>query len=373
MPPLTSNLLRSLSGRLKSGGIGARGIEHIARNPGCKRLLAISSAGVKPRHVSKEVYGVDPEEQQSPFAIQTGKAFEKRLYADNGKLLVERYQRAGLLPSIAQVAVIPELIPADMPDAMTKRRDLTLQYLTMKRRGDPQAPHLIIHPRLAVDLAGVEHIIEPDALAASDSDAFYRPVEIKSYPDRGGKTDQSDLRNARRQLAVGVVGLEHELAGLPGSVSSGLILDEGDLILRKIGRWDITLTPQVSLASEVFSLKQMLHDAPGQLQSLLQQLPPGATLDDPTVLNSIPSAWKESCREHCALAKVCKKQAAQCQDAMLLGSKAREELRAAGGVSRALQLMRGHGALPTTPEESELQSRLQGALRELQEAVGHVL
>jgi PD-(D/E)XK nuclease superfamily len=52
-----------------------------------------------------------------------------------------------------------------------------------------------VKPRVPVTLLGVPHDTEPDVLVASDADAFYRAVEIKSYPDRAGKAIHHVLRH----------------------------------------------------------------------------------------------------------------------------------------------------------------------------------
>jgi hypothetical protein len=48
-------------------------------------------------------------------------------------------------------------------------------------------------------------MIEPEALVVPDAEPFYRVIEIKSYPDRGGKTDPTDIRGVCRQAGVGVI------------------------------------------------------------------------------------------------------------------------------------------------------------------------
>ena len=199
-------LLTRLRGKLPAEEPGARGLEHLARNPGCQRLHALVMTGLSPATAMRDVYGDDPREGQSPFAIATGHTFERHLFDDQAQRLLTLYRDAGrLTESEARIAVVPDLVAGRGPDAMRRRQELTRLLLRKKLRRDESAPHLIVKPRLSIRLLGVEHGIEPDALIASEQDPFYRVIEIKSYPDRGGKTDAADVRSACRQAADDMV------------------------------------------------------------------------------------------------------------------------------------------------------------------------
>src|SRR5436190_7702747 len=181
--------LARLRGSLKAEEPGARGLERVARNPGCQRLRAITMAGVTPAGIVKQVYREDPREGQSPFAIGAGNQFERQLYDDDAARLLELYRRQNILSAEEnRVVDVPSTVGGRAnPDTMRRRRELTDQLFFMKLRGDPQAPQLVLHPRVPVTFLGVPHGTEPDALVAADADLFYRPIEVKSYPDRGGK------------------------------------------------------------------------------------------------------------------------------------------------------------------------------------------
>jgi hypothetical protein len=232
-------------------------------------------------------------------------------------------------------------------------------------------PNLVIKPRLQVTLLGLVFNIEPDALLAADDDGFYRPLEIKSYPDRAGKTDASDVRGACRQAAVAVVALRGVAAQLGSADARTLVPARGDLVLRTPGSFRPTLRP-MALEGEVDSLERALQEAPrnlGETETLLATIGAAAALDVRAVVEQVPNNYQERCREFCAPAAQCKQRAQAEGDPVLLGSRAREEWAAAGSLERVLELLAGSGAAPRTPAEQLLRQRLQEEYVELQRAV----
>lgn len=364
-----------LRGKLPAESLGARGLERVARNPSCDRLRALTLASITPATAAQMVYGETPQEGQSPFALSAGNRFERLLYADGAARLVQLYRERGRLAANEGLVVdVSELVPGVKPADLQRRREITLEFLRRKLAGDLTAPHVIIKPRLQVPLLGVEYDTEPDVLVASGADTFYRAVEVKSYPDREGKTDPADVRGACRQAAVAVVGLRRALERL-GVQDVGererLVPELADLVLRQPGNYYPTLRP-MTLRGEVFSLQRALAETGDMLQeveALVAGLGEGATLDDPRVLDAIPANYVEGCREHCALAAHCKQEAVARGNPVLLGSQAREELAAAGSIERGLDLLYGRGAAPTTPEEAALAQRLREAHAEYRSAL----
>lgn len=364
--------LARLRGSLATEEPGARGLERIARNPACQRLRALTMVGITPATAVAKVYGETPREGQSPFALAAGNRFERQLFEGGAARLLELYRKAGRLgPTEGKVVIVPDEISGAGPAAMARRRALTEHFLRLRLAGDPSAPNIIVKPRLSVHLLGVDHDIEPDVLVVADGDPFYRPGEVKSYPDRAGKTDLADVRSACRQAAVAIVGLRQALVRAGVIDSEPLAPALGDLILRVPGSYQPTLRA-MTIRGEVYSVERAINEAPrdlDELEMLLATIAPNATLDDPVVLDAIPNHYIETCREHCALADHCKQQAVARGDPALLGSYAREELAAAGSISRTLELL--DGGSPRTPQEHLLQLRLRDALREYELAVSH--
>jgi hypothetical protein len=360
-----------LRGTIPSRGPGACGLERMARNPACRRLRALTMVGTTPAEAMRSVYGEDPREGQSPFAIARGNAFEAGLFAHGAARLLALYREHGRLAvDDGMVVNIPDRAPGASPAAMARRRSLTLDCLERKLAGDRTAPHLLVKPRLLVLLLGAEYDIEPDALLAAGPDPFYRPQEIKSYPDRDGKTDPADLRGALRQAAVAVVALRQALHRLGISNADALVPARADLVLRRPGSDRPTLRP-MTLAGEVDSLQRALDDAPRSLEELdtfVSAIAPGAALDDARVLDAIPNHYLPSCREHCALAPRCKRQAIEASDPVLLGTDAKEAL-APISIVRAAELLRARDPTPRTPHEWAVAERLRDEAREYRRAL----
>jgi hypothetical protein len=118
----------------------------------------------------------------------------------------------------------------------------------------------------------------------------------------------------------------------------------------------------MTLSAEVASLDRAIGEAPRNLDELEAMLPQGGTMDLPAILDQIPTNYRTSCKEHCALAGKCKQQAVASGDPSLLGDATRELLGAAGTLTRALDLMNFRGAPPRTAEEQVLAEQLQEAL-----------
>jgi hypothetical protein len=361
-----------LRGTLAPEQLGARGLEHMARNPSCSLLKGLTIAGVSPATVVEAVYGDPPREGQSPFALAAGNRFETQLFDSGAARLLELYRNRGRLgvPE-CRVIRIPDAAPGTTPAAMARRRTLTARLLRQKLDREATAPNVIIKPRLTVSLLGLDFNIEPDALVAADADPFYTPIEVKSYPDRDGKTDAADVRSACRQAAVAVIGLRAASARLGVTAPETVVPSRGDLVLRTPGSYRPTLRP-MALRGEVDSLVRALAEAPrdlGELEVLVAAIGPEATLDDLAVLEQLPNNYQESCREFCALAPRCKERAVAVGDPILLGNRAREEFAAAGSLARVIELLEGRGTPPQTPAEQALQARLLEEYGELRRAL----
>lgn len=368
------NRLARLRGSLAPEELGARGLERVARNPGCQRLRALTRVGITPATAVSDVYGDVAREGQSPFALAAGNGFERQLFERDAARLLELYREAGRLEANEiRIVNVSDRVPGRGQEMMARQKALTDTLFQSKLRRSADAPHLIVKPRVPIRLLGVDHGTEPDALVAADGDPFYRPVEIKSYPDRGGKTDPADVRGACRQAAVAVIGLRQAVDRLRGDEPVALVPAYGDLILRRPGSFPPTLRP-MTLRGEVDSIERALEEAPrnlDELEALLHGIGPDAAIDDPAVLDAIPNRYNEGCREYCALAQRCKQQALACGDPVLLGSGAREALTAAGSLGRALDLVHSRGASPETPQETMLAAHLSETAALYREALSH--
>jgi hypothetical protein len=248
-------------------------------------------------------------EGQSPFAMLMGQQFERYLLKNGAANLFALYRKENYLNETeAKIVSVEELAPGSSLTARRRREAETRRLLEAKLRRDPLAPNLIIKPRLAVSLVGIPHPIEPDFMMASDRDLFYRVGELKSYSDRGGKTDPADVRSAGRQAGVGVVGLRQWLAAKGIREPEALALAEAELVLKVTGFFLPTLH-RMAIEGEVDSVLRAIADAPTNLDELEALLPTGASLDNPVILDTVPNHYRPSCKEHCALWEHCRARA----------------------------------------------------------------
>jgi len=361
-----------LRGGLPPEEPGARGIERVARNPQCFKLKALTIVGITPATAAHRVLGMPDREGQSPFALALGNQFERRMLESAAAMLFTLYREKGRLDAAeAKIVNVDDLAPGSDLRARRRRETETRRILEAKRRGDPSAPNLVIKPRLQVTLVGVPHAIEPDFFVARDADVFYRSGELKSYVDRGGKTEQADIRSACRQAAVGVLGLRQELARQGVVNPARAVPAFGDLVLRAPGSFNPRLST-MTLEGEVASLERAVNEAPRDLDELQALLPPGATLSDPAILGNIPHHYRPSCKEHCDLWRFCRNRALATSQPVILGDLAAEQLAAAGTITRALDLMNGRGAPARNPAEAALAAQLREADAEHRRALANL-
>lgn len=357
MTPANVRLAR-LRGGLAPVEVGARGIESVARNTACARLRAIIIAGLTPSEVIKNVFHAEGD-AMSPFAMTLTQNFERRLLGNGGSSLLTAYREKGLLAQDeVKVTSVEDIAPGDHPVARGRRVSATQQLIDLKCCGDPRAPNLILSPRMPLEIVGVAHPIELSYLVASDREPTYRVGVIKSFADRGGKTDRADIRAACREAAVGTLALRQHLARRGDHPE--LVGDRVDLILRAPGSFNPRLFPAMRAQSELASLDRALSTSPADLDEVEHLLPAGGTLANPDMIEQLPNNYRSACKEHCALWERCRAQALAAGQPIILGDLAAEQLAAAGSIPRALDLLSGRGR----PPDNEAEAALARALRD---------
>jgi hypothetical protein len=363
--------LAALRGALAAEEPGARGIERLARNPSCFTLKALTITGIKPSTAAARILGEPERSSQSPFALALGNQFERRMLENHAAMLFTLYREQGdLAPTESRIVSIEEFAPGASWLARRRREAETRRILDLRLRGRRDAPNIVIKPRLTIDIVGVPHAIEPDYLVAANSDVFYRVGELKSYADREGKTKFSDTRSACRQAAVGVVGLRQELARAGVRDPDARVLARADLVLRGPGSLNPRLNP-MTIDGEVDSLERALAGTSQDLDELEALLSDGSGLSDSAVLSALPHNYRESCKEHCDLWRICRARSLAAGEPIILGEQAAEQFAPAGTLTRVLDLLNGRGAPPRTPAESILAELLRSADAELRKAVGN--
>lgn len=358
MTPENARLAR-LRGGLAAVEVGARGIESVARNTACTRLRAIVIAGLTPGEVIKSVFDAEPD-AMSPFAMTMTQAFERRLLGNGGSSLLTAYREKGLLAQgEVKIISVEDMAPGDNRVARTRRVSETQRLIDLKHNGDPRAPNLILAPRMPLEIVGVTHPVELAYMVASDAEHSYRVGVIKSFADRGGKTDRSDVRAACREAVVGTLALRQHIARRGGDPE--MAADRVDMVLRAPGSFNPRLFPAMRAESEMASLVRALSTAPADLDEVERLLPAGATLADTGVIERLPNNYRSHCKEHCALWERCRAQALAAGQPIILGDLAAEQLAAAGSISRALDLLDGRGRPPDNEAEAALAAGLRDA------------
>ena len=351
--------LASLRGGLPAVEVGARGIESVARNAGCTRLRAIIITGLTPSDVLKKVFNAEPD-IMSPFAMTLSQAYERRLLANGGSSLLTAYREKGLLTQTeVKITSVADHAPGDSVIARSQRERETQRLIDLKHSGDPRAPNLILNPRLPLELVGVTHPIELNYMFASDDNPAYRVGVIKSYADRGRKTEQSDIRSACREASVGTLALRQHMVNRGGNPE--LAGDRVDMVLRAPGSFNPRLFASMRAESELASLVRALSTAPADLHEVEQLVPQGATFAQPHVIEQLPNNYRSACKEHCALWERCRAQALAAGQPIILGDLAAEQLAAAGSIARALDLLDGRGRPPDNRAEAALSEELRAA------------
>jgi hypothetical protein len=287
-------------------------------------------------------------------------AFERRLLGNGGSSLLTAYREKGLLAQgEVKIISVEDMAPGDNRVARTRRVSETQRLIDLKHNGDPRAPNLILAPRMPLEIVGVTHPVELAYMVASDAEHSYRVGVIKSFADRGGKTDRSDVRAACREAVVGTLALRQHIARRGGDPE--MAADRVDMVLRAPGSFNPRLFPAMRAESEMASLVRALSTAPADLDEVERLLPAGATLADTGVIERLPNNYRSHCKEHCALWERCRAQALAAGQPIILGDLAAEQLAAAGSISRALDLLDGRGRPPDNEAEAALAAGLRDA------------
>lgn len=333
----------------------------MARNPQCRRLTALTVAGVSPAEVSSQVYSHPVDEGLSPFAIRRGERFEEALFADQGKRLFTVYQQAGRLrPEETGFLDLSKQFPQPDEQGLQGRLDASLDLINRRLTGETGLPNLLVKPRFYISLMGQSFTCEPDALVAAHGDKYWRVVEIKSYADRWSFTDTVKTGSACRQAAVGFLALQ-QLVDQP-------MPPMADLVFARPGTNWPTLNP-MNIGAEVSSLERALEEALVVAEVSLDASD-GLGLDSKAGLEAIDNNPCSGCSDHCALWEVCFDQVLESQSPSVLGDSARETLVGVSSLEEAIEL-RERGSDPN-PDRDLLARLLRRAQLDYQAGLGEL-
>ena len=345
-----SSALATIRGTLRPARANARSVAALTNNPGCARRRIIEAAGVRAFELAERL-GHPVTRGQSPFAIANGNQFETRLKRGSKyALLVEALRPFVTFPPqlrVADLGFAKGVVPGD--PALRVRASRTDEVLVAIARGDPDAPHIVDHPVLILEITDTPVFLEPDALAFRVG-THLELVEIKSYPIIDDQADPSKLAATGGQSAVYLLALRATLQRLgfdPKILSQSVIL----VAPRNFGR-----TPtahRVPLRKKLMALERVLASLPstGSILGSLG-LPSTFTFDvDPTgknpvtkmkadldqAIRSLPMLYIPECLSACDLAKYCRHQAITDDCPSRLGRDTRDTL---AGVSKLQDVLR---------------------------------
>ena len=343
--------LDRIRGSLPKARANARSVAALTENPGCTRRRVIDSAGIAAYQLAEKL-GHPTLRGQSPFAIDGGNRFEARLKERSGyELLVD-----ALTPYV-DLPKPPDLIVEDLGEVpgrrftqawMDERATRTDAALSRIARGQADAPHIVDHPVLRLDLAGVAVNLEPDALAFRVGDKL-ELVEIKSYPVIDGQADPGKLSSTAGQSAVYHMALRSTLERLgfdPELLEWSVIL----VAPRNFSRMPVA--HRIPLKKKSMSLERVLKSVP-QTATVLANLPDDLTFDvDPdgtlgvdeardtlaTAVSAVDAFYVPDCVQSCDMAKYCRSEAWRNDDPARLGRDARDNLAGVHSLADALRL-----------------------------------
>lgn len=332
-----------------------RRFEQWARNPQCHANVISAVHNISMADVAK-AEGAKATMGQSPFAIARGQMFERVLFRNGAETLLNALKKADVLPERATDFLDLRLrLNGGRCHGLDESLEKTAHLLRHLAQGKgKELPWLVAGATVRVP-GGVmlpEAILVLDVLVVRHDLSPVRLIvgEIKTYPDRAGYTDPTELATARAQAGVYVHGLDLVIAEL-GLTSHFDVAREGFLVLSRPGfnqpsiRAGEDLRYQAERAKRGFEL---LRKAAAVLPSLQQEQRIATVI-------AADTHYCESCIAFCDRAEVCRELALRAGSGAILGD---DVARFLGPVTldRALELMAG--ANPATPFEEDLARRI---------------
>ena len=330
--------------------------EQWARNPACSANTLSAVHGISMAEVAK-AEGGKVTMGQSPFALARGQTFERGLFQAGAESLRKELVEAEVLtPSARGFAdfrtrqnsgKLPNL------DAALAQTSALLETLS-KAKGPDIAPSIVAAATIRIP----ERVMLPEAILVIDvlvvrwDSVAKRPDlmvgEVKTYPDRGGHTDTSELATARAQAGVYVHGLDVTLAAMGLADRIG-VSRKGFLVLSRPGsnfpsvRANEDLRYQAMRAERGFTQLERAADAMREGNASVE------------AICSAPTAYESACISFCDRASICFQRALDAGNAVVLGE---DVARFLGSVSltRAMELL--DGARPKDDVERDVLARL---------------
>jgi hypothetical protein len=305
--------------------------------------------------------GGEPSPGQSRFALARGTTFESTLFRDNAARLREELEMVGLLePGMTGFKDFRLRRVGGTQKDLDSARAATTATLEELGRTTPAShtefPSILAGPTIRVPGGAMlpEAILCIDVLVVLPRSPWTLVVgEIKTYPDRGGYTDRTELATARAQAGIYVHGLREVLAEL-GLGSTMAVSSEGFLVLTRPGYSQPKIRAREDLEFQAERARRGLE----RLRAVAAQLSfdeEGEPRNPIGAIRAAPTRYCEDCIRFCDRANICRARAAEAGDPAILGRDA-ERLLGDISVNRALSLLSGER--PDTQAERDLLRRL---------------
>ncbi|MGW1023985.1 hypothetical protein ACWD4J_09725 [Streptomyces sp. NPDC002577] len=362
-PPTRRTALRHRLAELRGPArppqpLDARALAALAANPGCKRRALLDGAGVDKAALASAL-GSPSSFGQSQFAFVRGNAFEARVKADGGAVLLrlvhERLDASAEPPEPGGTRT-PDLSAAG-PEGRAARTSLALREAT-----GAGAWTLLDHPMLALDVAGSPAFLEPDAVVVHP-DGSWTVVEIKSFPVVDGSADAAKVGAAARQSAVYVLALEQVAARMdpvPPVRHRVLLVCPKDFS-------NLPTASAVDVRKQLSVTRRQLTRLT-RIEDIAEALPEGTSFDVErpadelrSSVECVPAAYAPECLSACELAFHCRDRARAEGAVTALGRSVRGELGALTTADAVLAAAHGTAGDPADPAVAAL--RRAAALR----------
>ncbi|AQU68598.1 hypothetical protein [Streptomyces niveus] len=322
--------------------LDARALAALAANPGCGRRALLDGAGVDKTALAAALGSPAPF-GQSQFAFMRGNAFEARVKADGGtelmRLLHERMGAGSPQPVPGEVRV-PDLSAAG-PEGRAARTALALREATGATAG-AAAWTLLVHPLLALEVAGSPAYLEPDAVVVHP-DGRWTVVEIKSFPMIDSSADASKVGAAARQAAVYVLALERVADRVTGAR-----VDHSVLLVCPRDFSNLPTASVVDVRKQRSVTRRQLTRLT-RIEDIAATLPEGTSFDLErcssaeltAAVDAVTAAYAPECLAACELAFHCRGRARSAGAVEALGRGVRGELGGLTTVGAVLAAARG--------------------------------
>ena len=346
--------------------------EQWVKNPDCEANVVSAVAGISMAKVA-ESEGLEPTMGQSPFAIARGTTFERALLADDARRLREALVRAGVLPNRSTGFLDLRLRMnngpiATLDEACAKTTDLLNRAAAATGKDRAKLPAITTGAALTVPGQPVmlpEGIVCLDVVTlhdeGPDKPVLLRVGEVKTYPDRGGYTDPTELATARAQGGVYLHALRLVIDDL-GLTDRLALADDGFLVLSRPG----SNFPAIRAGEGLSFQARRAERGFVRLREAAKAVSPFDSEDEELALSIVTkadTAYDQTCLSFCDRAGACRGRAAERRDPVVLGDEAKRFL-GSTNLDRAFALFKG--APPTDDVEEDLVRRY----RELGGAMG---